>query len=270
MVRIQGSAIADPVCLHETFRLLPNPMNMRKCVLVMTLVMTALLSRGDSRVPVVVELFTSEGCSSCPPADALLAELSAKQPVPGAEIIVLGAHVDYWNYIGWTDRFSSPQWTRRQQAYVRRMRLDSAYTPQFVIDGRIQLVGGESRTAVAAISGSAKQPKPIEVGLSIAGDKLSVKIQSSEPIEGEVLLALTENNLTTQVRAGENGGRTLQHTAVLRSLLPLGVMRGQAFTSTKEMRIAHDWNRKELRAVVFVQQKDQGPILGARSIAIGQ
>jgi hypothetical protein len=244
-------------------------MNMWKCVLVLAAVMIV-SAHADSRVPVVVELFTSEGCSSCPPADALLAELSAKQPVSGVEIIVLGEHVDYWNYIGWTDRFSSAQWTKRQQAYVQRMRLDSAYTPQVVIDGKIELVGGDRRAAITAITSSAQQPKPVEILLRIAGDKLSMTIKSQKPVEGEVVLALTENNLTTEVRAGENGGRTLRHTAVARMLLPLGVMHGNFFRAMKEIRVAPEWSRKELRAVVFVQQKDQGQILGAGSIAVSQ
>jgi hypothetical protein len=245
-------------------------MNMRKCVSVLAAVMIALSAHADSRVPVVVELFTSEGCSSCPPADALLAELSAKQPVSGVEIIVLGEHVDYWNYIGWRDRFSSAQWTKRQHSYVQRMKLDSAYTPQVVIDGKIQLVGGDHRAAITAITSSAEQPKPVEVGLSFTGDTLSVKIQSKKPVEAEVIVALTEDDLTTKVGAGENGGRTLRHTAVTRMLLPLGVMRGNSFSAIKEMKIAPDWNRKELGAVVFVQQKGQGPILGAGSIAVSQ
>jgi hypothetical protein len=243
---------------------------MRKCVSVLAVVMIALSACADSRVPVVVELFTSEGCSSCPPADALLAELSAKQPVSGVEIIVLGEHVDYWNYIGWTDRFSSAQWTKRQQAYVQRMKLESAYTPQVVIDGKTQLVGGDRGAAITAITGSAQQPKPVVIGLRIAGDKLSVTIKGQKPVEGEVVMALTENNLTTEVRAGENGGRTLRHTAVTRMLLPLGVMHGNSFNAMKEIKVAPEWNRKELRAVVFVQQKDQGQILGAGSIAVSQ
>jgi hypothetical protein len=244
-------------------------MNMWKCVLVLAAVMIV-SAHADSRVPVVVELFTSEGCSSCPPADALLAELSAEQPVSGVEIIVLGEHVDYWNYIGWTDRFSSAQWTKRQQAYIQRMRLDSAYTPQVVIDGKIELVGGDRRAAITAITGSAQQPKPVEIVLRIAEDKLSVTINSHKPVEGEVVLALTESNLTTEVRAGENGGHTLRHTAVTRMLLPLGVMHGNSFSAMKEIRVAPEWSRKELRAVVFVQQKDQGQILGAGSIAVSQ
>lgn len=243
---------------------------MRKFVFALAAVMITLSAHADSRVPVVVELFTSEGCSSCPPADTLLAELSAKQPVSGVEIIVLGEHVDYWNYIGWTDRFSSAQWTKRQQAYVQRMKLDSAYTPQVVIDGKVQLVGGDRRAAITAIADSAQQPKPVEIGLRVAGGKLNVTIKSQEAVEGDVALALTENNLTTEVRAGENGGRTLRHTAVTRMLLPLGFMRGNSFSAVKEMRMAPDWNRKELRAVVFVQQKGQGPILGAGSIAVSQ
>jgi len=111
------------------------------------------------RTPVLVELFTSEGCSDCPPADALLAELDAKQFAPGAEAIVMSEHVTYWNHLGWRDPFSLDTMTQRQEAYVRRFGLDSAYTPQAVVDGATQFVGSDGRAMLAAVSKAAAKPK---------------------------------------------------------------------------------------------------------------
>src|SRR5213594_3831029 len=107
----------------------------------------ALLMRAAERGPVLVELFTSEGCSSCPPADALLARLEKSQPVAEAEIIVLSEHVDYWNRLGWRDPFSSVEFTLRQQRYTEGFRRDGAYTPQMVVDGRVEFVGSDERQA---------------------------------------------------------------------------------------------------------------------------
>src|SRR5271168_3144270 len=115
-------------------------------------------SPNATRVPVLVELYTSEGCSDCPPADKLLTELEAKQPVDGAEIIVLGEHVDYWNNLGWNDRFSSAEITARQSQYSQAFNLDSIYTPQMIVDGRIQFVGSNGREALQSIAEAAQQP----------------------------------------------------------------------------------------------------------------
>src|SRR4051812_28779215 len=117
------------------------------------------------RTPVLVELFTSEGCSSCPPADKLLIELKEKQPVANAQVIALGQHVDYWNHDGWTDRFSSPQFTARQEQYDDRLN-DGPYTPQVVVDGTTSIVGNDVEAVGRAISKAAAQAKPVQLELS--------------------------------------------------------------------------------------------------------
>src|SRR5688572_1762117 len=126
----------------------------------LTLAMVSPSPQPKPRTPVLVELFTSEGCSSCPPADALLISFVQKQPVEGVEIIAIGEHVDYWNHIGWTDRFSSASYSQRQAAYATKFGLGSVYTPQMVVDGAAELVGSERGAALRSIAEAAKRAKP--------------------------------------------------------------------------------------------------------------
>ena len=225
---------------------------------------------ASPRTPVIVELFTSEGCSSCPPADALLRKLEETQPVPNAEIIVLGDHVDYWNYIGWTDRFSSKQFTDRQNQYGDNFRLDSVYTPQMVVDGNAELNGADEARAKRVISEAAEQPKLV-IALSLEpSDMLKAQIVSIPAMaqNDDVLLAITESGLQSQVDAGENGGRTLRHTGVVRELKKIGTTTGASFSAQTQISVHSDWKRKNLRAVVFVQDPKTRHILGASSIKI--
>src|ERR1700730_7669529 len=131
---------------------------MRSILLVLPFSPSAPAAGPDGRVPVVVELFTSEGCSSCPPADAVLAKLARSQPVQNAHVIVLSEHVDYWNNLGWVDPFSSPQFRARQNDYARAFGVESVYTPQMVVNGRAEFVGDDFRRASAEIEKAANQP----------------------------------------------------------------------------------------------------------------
>ena len=217
--------------------------------------------------PVVVELFTSEGCSSCPPADALLTELD-HQPIPGAEVIALGLHVDYWNQLGWVDRFSSNEFTHRQNEYGRRFGLDSVYTPQMVVDGRYEFVGNDSNRARKVIADEAQKTRSAEVELQQVDDhtlNVQVKNAGGSP---DVLLAITENGLSTSVRAGENGGRELRHSAVVRELTRLGTAKAGQFQKRVTVPKNDDWKRVNLRAVAFVQTAGTGEILGAAAIRL--
>ncbi len=223
--------------------------------------------------PVVVELFTSEGCSSCPPADALLQQLAASAPVPGVEVIALGEHVDYWDALGWKDRFSSAALTARQQAYGRALNVDDIYTPQIVVDGQQQLVGSDASGARKALGRAAGAPhgrvaiesesagsNAIHVGLS-ANDLPPVGRGDRD----EFVVAITEDGLSTSVRAGENHGRTLAHAAVVRSLDKLDDVNSPGLAHPVGMRvpIRADWRRANLKIVAFVQEQRSRRIVAA-------
>ena len=224
--------------------------------------------RAATRVPVIVELFTSEGCSSCPPADALLRRLEEQQPVPNAEIIVLGEHVDYWNYIGWTDRFSSKQFTERQERYARVFNLDSAYTPQMVVNGRTELNGADEGVAKRSIADATKQSRvPVTMALKAVKDGnavYDVQVSASPLTEGsEIFLAVTESGLRTEVKAGENGGRTLVHDGVVHILTKIGDLKGTDFTAQPTIKLSPEWKMPSLNVVAFIQEKNSRRILGA-------
>jgi hypothetical protein len=217
-------------------------------------------------VPVVVELFTSEGCSSCPAADVALAQLEREQPVEGAQIVALGLHVDYWNNLGWADPFSSPAWSRRQEQYSDAFGGDRIYTPQMVIDGQRELLGSSSR-ALGAIRDSAKQQKA-KVTLSVDGERVHVSIDSLASSEdSEIMLAITEGNLVSRVTRGENSGETLRHAAVVRSCAAIGEAKAGRALDTK-LEVATQWRRDALKVVAFVQEKKSRRILGAAAVSL--
>src|SRR5579862_7185709 len=190
-------------------------------------------SMRTPRTPVLVELFTSESCSSCPPADALLQKLDRSQPVPGADLVVLSEHVDYWDDIGWKDPFSSREFSIRQSDYALRFRLDSPYTPQMVVDGNAELVGSDETRAIRAIEGAAKVAK-LAVNVSSlhleGAHSLALHIQvgpptsPARPTSGLVFVALADESDQSHVRGGENDGRSLTHVAVVRVLEQVGTI----------------------------------------------
>lgn len=222
--------------------------------------------------PVLVELFTSEGCSSCPPADRLLAELDREQPVPGSLIIPLAQHVDYWNRLGWTDRFSSSAATARQSEYGRAFRGRSIYTPQMVVDGQAELVGSDRAKALAVIARATQLPKArLSLTPTASGFRLRVEqipAATSDDV-GDVFLAITEDEIRSEIPRGENAGLTLTHRAVVRRLSVIGSFRRKqvdAFVKEVDVPLAGEWHRAQLRAVVFVQERASHRVLGAASV----
>jgi hypothetical protein len=180
-------------------------------------------SPGASQ-PVLVELFTSEGCSDCPPADELLGWLDATQPVPGAQAIVLSEHVTYWNHLGWRDPFSLDAIDERQQQYVARFRLDSSYTPQMVVDGAVQFVGNNPTKLGAAVASAAATPKAkIEIeDAHLIGGALSFSVRGDNNSGATLFAAVAQNATRSEVDRGENAGRTLHHVAVVRTMKDFG------------------------------------------------
>ena len=224
-------------------------------------------SPAFAQQPVVVELFTSEGCSDCPRADALITELDQEHVAGNAELILLEEHVDYWNSQGWTDRFSASFYTQRQQDYIREFHLASPYTPQIVIDGHLQGVGNNATAVRRMIAEASSSPKPSSVSLRFASPgKLGVTVEDTSQGRHRVLLAVTEDDLTTNVRGGENGGRVLKHSAVVRELKTLGTTSNGKFETTANLPAKSDWKKQDLRAIVLVQDTRSGLILGAASI----
>jgi hypothetical protein len=228
---------------------------------------------GTPRKAVVVELFTSEGCSSCPPADELLGRLRRDLSARNVQVIPLGFHVDYWDGLGWKDRFSSVEFTKRQEQYAQALRVDGPYTPEMVVDGAVEFVGNDAGRAQSTIRQQASQLETTQVKIATAGaDQLSVQVKGAAgPSSGNalVMLAITEDNLTTQVGSGENGGRTLHHAAVVRELRQLGRLHEGGFEANAPLKLDKNWKRNDLRAVVFVQEGPTGKILGAASLDLG-
>ncbi len=229
---------------------------------------------ADHRVPVLVELFTSEGCSSCPPADALLAKLDRDQPLAGADIIVLGEHVDYWDNLGWHDRFSSHLYTERQSQYSARLGVDGVYTPQMIVDGTDQFVGNDASRARRAIE-RATQTTKIHLSLTppVVEDRAISSTLSSAGLpqagqaqgnSGDVYIALVDATDTTDVRNGENGGRRLQHAGVVRTMQRIGTLHDLGQRQLPfHLNAPTGANIGNMRLVAFVQAEDQGAILGA-------
>ncbi|HEV2709635.1 MAG TPA: DUF1223 domain-containing protein [Edaphobacter sp.] len=235
---------------------------------------TAQTNPPQKGTPVLVELFTAEGCSSCPPADDLLAHLESKQPVAGADIIVLGEHVDYWDKLGWRDRFSSPQYTERQREYGFRFKIDDVYTPQMIVDGTEQFVGNDAPHALRAIAQAGHAPKVILVLAKpvVDGQKVTITISTSTPqpsSKADLYAALVDPADTTNVGGGENRGRELHHVAVVRSLQKISKLKALNSRPIEATLTApHDSIAQKMRVVVFAQSSGPGQVIGVTSIPV--
>ena len=227
---------------------------------------------GPSSVPVLVELFTSEGCSSCPPADSLLQMLDA-QPVAGAQLIVLSEHVDYWNQIGWKDPYSSALFSDRQSAYARRFGGGTVYTPQMIVDGTQEFVGSDGHEAQKAIEKARSIEKlPVNisnVSMATSGTlhaRLDIPVlpESLRSKSADVFIVTALNHAEAQVLRGENEGRRLSHVAVVQSVTKVGSLnKMKNFAEDLYVKVAPGSQAENLRVVVFVQESGSGRILGA-------
>ena len=230
--------------------------------------------------PVVVELFTSEGCSSCPPADALLARLSEQRAIANVEVIALEEHVDYWNDLGWSDPFSSRDWTNRQYMYAGPLGNGNPYTPQMVVDGSVEFSGNRAQDALKSIAEAAqrsKSPVTLSEGSSGKPGKEEFSVTVGKLLDGEkngtadVWVAITESGLYSAVKAGENAGHELHHAAIVRSMRKIGEAKGggeASFSGQAMISLRPEWKRENLRAVVFVQEKKTLKVVGAAQISL--
>jgi hypothetical protein len=235
------------------------------------------LPEGSDLGPVVLELFTSEGCSSCPPADAFLKQLDDAGHVNEVEIIAIEEHVDYWDSLGWRDPFSSHDWTARQEDYARSLGHDGIYTPQLVVNGRRDLVGSSSREARQDIVEASKIPNAslrfstVDVSAKSAEFSISIENAPPEARSARLLIAVTERGLASNVLRGENEGRNLSHAPVLRSLTNVQIPKGNSSGLTEVKATVHldpSWKRENLRFVAFLQDPDSLHILGAAASTV--
>ena len=230
-----------------------------------------LLAQSSSPTPILLELFTSEGCSSCPPADAFLQQLDKSQPVSGAQLIVLSEHVDYWNHDGWKDPYSSSSLTDRQADYVRAMKLKEPYTPQLIADGDIVLRGDEQQM-LQALAKDAATPKVSLRLESVSADagtppdlKGHVDVSGSpEKHNADVYIAVALAHAASQVSAGENSGKQLTHVAVVQEIKKIGKLdKSNHFSQEFQLKLKPGTEANNIRVVAFVQEPGPGRVLGA-------
>ncbi len=235
------------------------------------LALPLLVATATPRTPVLVELFTSEGCSSCPPADEALAGLARTQPVEGVELIALGFHVDYWDYLGWKDPYASPQHSARQRRYALDGDDNRVYTPQMVVDGERSFVGSDDE-ARAQAAAAARRPKvPLHLTTRVEGSAVIVTVRmDSAPARGlELWAVLAEDGLSSEVKRGENAGRKLAHAAVVRALATLPAPRAVdgGFVTEARLKLGSGWKRERLRAVAVLQAPG-GAVRGVGATAL--
>jgi len=204
--------------------------------------------------PVVVELYTSQGCSSCPPADKILHELAERE-----DVIALALHVDYWDYIGWKDPFGNAAHAERQRAYARVGHRRTIYTPEMVVQGVTDIVGAKPMKLSEAIAAHAKVAPKVDLTLTRDGDELRINAKALEALDGPLTVHMLRYSAlqTTEFKRGENRGNTLQYANVVEGWTVLGEWDGG---SPLRMKAAVTG---DLPSVVILQQSDAGPILAA-------
>lgn len=247
---------------------------MAKYGLVLLVCLLASFARATSAV--LVELFTSEGCSSCPPADALLQSLDRTQPLEGAQLIVLSEHVTYWNHDGWVDRYSSDQLTDRQSDYVKHFGVDGDYTPEMVVDGESEFVAGNAPKTQQALEKARSDPK-LAVRVSSVSipspDTLKARVEvdalpdSFKVRKAEVYIVIALRQAESQVAHGENGGKHLSHVNVVQKLTKIGNLeKGKSFADDVELKLSAGDEPSNIRVIAFVQQPGPGKILGSAMV----
>jgi len=223
---------------------------------------------------VLVELFTSEGCSSCPPADALLRELNGAQTAAGQLIVGISEHVTYWNSLGWSDPFSSSIYTERQNAYGKIFNLDSVYTPQMVINGEEQTVGSDRAGVVRAIRNEEDKPQPISVriiSMNVTANSLTINfsaVGTGKLQDADIIACIVDDADQSSVLRGENSGRTLTHVGVARLLERIAKLRPVS-QQTVQIPLPPSFRTSQKHHVIlFAQTTVNGEVLGADTQAL--
>ena len=212
----------------------------------------------------VVELFTSQGCASCPPADALVSELARRD-----DVLALSFHVDYWNYIGWRDPFSKRQWSVRQRAYGDTLKRRYVYTPQIVVDGAAESVGSKRARVTDLIEAALRKEKIAVEVAHLDGETVRIRVPADSSYAGPgatVWLAFFDDEQTTAINSGENSGETLTNTNVVRSLARLGTWRGAAKEWALPVEAVGGTGRDG--CAILVQVGGNGRIIGAVALAL--
>jgi hypothetical protein len=224
----------------------------KTCTLLLSLCLAFGIAQAEAgERPIVVELFTSQGCSSCPPADALLAGLASRP-----DVLALSFHVDYWDKLGWKDPFSSPEATRRQHRYAELLGLATVYTPQIIVDGKWQAVGSDRGEVERALDAARRDGAEVPVALAVDHGRAQIRFgPAGEGVSGAVLLIGFDRRQVTAVARGENGGRTLAHVDVVRSVEEVAKFTGRASAIEAPIRSPSD------RLAAIVQAPD-GRVLG--------
>lgn len=222
---------------------------------------------GERRTPVLVELFTSEGCSDCPPAERLLNEVDAKQPFAGVKAIVLEEHVTYWDQQGWRDPFSLEEMTDRQTEYRYRFGLNDVYTPQMVVDGTEQFVGSDGPALAKAMAAEATKPKePIAItGAQFADGVATFTVHGAIRKDVRVVAVVAADATVSHVSNGENAGKTLHHVAVVRALKEFS---GDA-TDGRPLKVEAKGLTGPVRIVVFLVERRNAHVVGAQEELLG-
>lgn len=241
-----------------------------KFLLSIFLVGAIFVVQNFAKTPVLVELFTSQGCPSCPAADKILSDLETTQPIAGAEIIALAWHVDYWDGFGWKDEFASPVFSQRQVVYSRSLNIGGTYTPQMFVDGTTYFVGTKLDKATKAITQATKNSKA-EISVSLDKDKAKIVIPNLPKHDrATVYAAFTQDDLTRKVGRGNNAGKTLAHSSVARDLRAVASVEPQMLKFEGEflLQFQPEWTKENLNLIVFVQENGSRNIIAVSKTKI--
>lgn len=224
---------------------------------------------NDARNPILLELFTSEGCSSCPPADDWVQKLDSTQPISSAQIIVLSEHVDYWDHDGWKDPFDSAALTERQSAYAHKLGLPDVYTPQVILDGNTEVHLNDQKEVAQAFEKTDRAPAvSVRIdSVNVDGGVLRGRVQvdgNSQEHRGDVYVVTALDHADTQVLKGENGGHHLSYVAVVEDISKIGKLeKGKNFERDFNLQLKLGSDPRNLRVIAFVQEQNFGSVIGA-------